>query len=218
MLVIGCLDLDHDEVEAREGERLIRPGAGDDDSELGAARRAFTAAAAKPMASSAGSLEAPLVLLVPNARAQPSLQAVRMELLIDLVHELAAGGNGHWLAGFHALHRKDAKKATVAWRGAAGLCAASSGAQPAAAKSRCRTDGGSPGRVPSRGQAVQPATMRFVVVRGAKVRASMLAPLEAARVVRVDELNDVVRDVLATGKSLGPTGRAAGGRVRTSCA
>lgn len=167
VLVIGSLELDHDEVEARDGCALLV------DQQPISAGRAFTSASAHACAQ----LELPLFLLLPNPRAQPSMVAVRMEMVVDIVNDLHGAGQGHWTAGFHALSRPDVKKATV--RG--GLAAPAPDREGKGGRPRTSAD--------------EQATLlhRYLVVRGARARSSMLVAYEVARVVRVDEL--ALRDI-----------------------
>jgi hypothetical protein len=164
VLVLGSLELDHDEGEAREGAELLL------DHEPISAARPFTSASAHAQQQ----LALPLCLLLPNPRAHAALLAVRMELVVDIVHALHGAGQGDWTAGFHALSRADLKKATV--RGGLGAHALD---EPTA----------------KRGADEQSALVhRYLVVRGARARSSMLGAYEAARVVRVDELEQALRD------------------------
>lgn len=201
MLVIGSIDLDHDEIEEREGTRLLC-----DDEQL-APRPAFTGASARPPCCPHGGAQhaPPVVLLVPNPRAQPDSRALRMELILDIVQDLYTSGRANWHAGFRALGRRDVKKARV----------------------HARPDGVGIAAEPGEGSASSTAHA-YVVVRGARARAPMLVPFDPSRVLRPDELDEVAPAEVIASKAApagpdpppasGPSSsRASAGLVADAC-
>mmetsp|Transcript_43567 Transcript_43567/g.107788 ORF Transcript_43567/g.107788 Transcript_43567/m.107788 type:complete len:226 (+) Transcript_43567:16-693(+) len=171
VLILGAIDLDHDEIEAREGGKLLL----DDSPGCSPSGARFTNASARPLQMPNGGCAAPVCVLVPSARAQPNLQAVRMELVLDLIAELSAVGHGSWSDGYAALSRKDIKKANVPFD------------QSEAGQSTQKGDvlhGTAPERI-----------SRYVILRGAKVRSTLLVPFDPARVIRVDELPEAVLEL-----------------------
>ncbi|KAG8471012.1 hypothetical protein KFE25_009433 [Diacronema lutheri] len=217
VLVIGSIDLDHTEIELREGERLVGCTAVDGSgSAMGVSRAAFTAALPLPELpplthshpqshpQSHSESQSPVTLLVPSARAQPSLHAIRMEMVLDVLHDLAAAGRGHFADGFHALSRRDVKKATICTH--LGAPCALNGAK--AAGGRGALDSSDAGVHAMSGPAQHTAVSRILVVRGAKARSSMLVPFDAVRLVRADELTELVRDLRCNGAAAVRAGAA----------
>jgi hypothetical protein len=188
VLVLACLHLDHEEIEARDGAELLA------DSDPIAAGRPFTSALARAVVTPSGRVHVPVVLLAPNPRAQPNLHAVRMELLVDVIQEMAAAAGGHWAKGFDALNRRDVKKVFASAPVNSIAPIGTGRGKGAAAYAQQQHQHHALKRSPQAAAALT-ETHRIAVVRGAKARSSMLVPFDAVRVVRADEVHDLVGDL-----------------------
>ena len=112
VLVVGAIALSHDDIEAREGAALLGT-----ESALARAVGSVTGASFQPLfvpslpLPTTPAAEAPLLLLLPDPRAEPTGRAVHCRLLLELLRELliVGAGAGGWPASLAALAREDVK-------------------------------------------------------------------------------------------------------------